>query len=386
MTGSHHLELAVVRDLEGLQALGPEWDALVLAAARPSPFLLHAWVTAWWRHFGAGAELAVIIARSGPVLVGIAPMYIRRRWGLRVCRLLGGHESALGDLLVAPDEGVAVGQALLDRLAEERLDYLDVFGPPEGGVLPRLASHDTLRAVRRVDAPVLRMPEGWEPAYTSRVNPKKRNLHRRRLRQLAEVGEVGWTMARAPGDVARELEHAFEIHSRRWKGRPDGSTFGVPNGQRFHRDAAAALSAQDAVRILTLRIDGRPVAFHYWFVLGSTMYVHRLAFDPDLARLSPGQVTLLHALAAASAEGVRRVEFLGGDERYKLELADALEPLNQVVGLPSGPVASLAVQAILFGITSRMRLKQNEWLHHVYLQGVAPLRRALGRFSRQPAK
>lgn len=372
------LSLAVVSDIEGLRALAPEWDGLVLAAARPSPFMLHAWVTAWWQHFGAGARLAVVTARRGSALVGLAPMYIRRHRGLRVCRALGGHESALGDFMVAGDADGSVARALLAHLQKLRFDYLDVFGCPGAGVLARLGD-PKLNVVRRVDAPVLHMPQGWDATYASRVKSRTRNLHRRRMRQLAQVGKVSWTTARTPDEVERELAHAFEIHALRWRGRPDGSTFGIPGKHSFHREAARALASQGVVRIVTLRIDGRPIAFQYWFLLGTTMYLHRIAFDPALARSSPGQMTLLHAIAQASADGVLRVEFLGGDERYKIELADRIEPLHQVIGLARGPVAKLAVRLLVFMLNARIRLRQNERVRRLYLNGIASLRRTLGR-------
>jgi CelD/BcsL family acetyltransferase involved in cellulose biosynthesis len=379
------LDLSVATDAAALAALAPDWDRLVLAAARPSPFLLHAWVTQWWRQFGDGAELAVVTARRGGALVGIAPMYIRRKHGLRACRILGGHESALGDILVDGDTEGSVARALLDGVSRLPMDYLDAFGAPAGGVLTRLAAQQDMADVRRVDSPVLLMPNGWEAAYEAKTASKKRALHRRRLRQLADLGAVTWTRARTPEEVGTELGHAFEIHARRWQGRPDGSTFGQAEAHGFHRAAARALAQQDAIRILTLRIDDRPVAFHYAFLLGSTMYLHRLAFDPELARFSPGQVTLLRAIADASAEGVRRYEFLGGNERYKLELADGLEPLHQVIGMPHGVLAHVATRALLLGINTRLRLKENEKLHHLYLQGLTPLRQALARWTGQAA-
>lgn len=377
------LTLSVATDAAALEAVKPGWDRLVLAAPRPSPFLLHAWVTQWWRQFAAGAQLAVVTARRGDQLVGIAPMFIQRKHGLRACRLLGAHESALGDVLVADDGNGSIARALLDGVSKLPMDYLDVFGAPGGGILTRLAGQHELADIRRVDAPVLLMPQGWEAAYAARTGSKKRALHRRRLRQLSDLGRVTWTSARTPDAVEAELEHAFEIHARRWQGRPDGSTFGQDDAHGFHRAGARALAQQDAVRILTLRIDGRPVAFHYAFVLGTTMYLHRLAFDPALAKFSPGQVTLLRAIADASEEGVRRYEFLGGNERYKLELADGLEPLHQVIGMPHGVLAHVATRALLLTIRARLRLKENETLHHLYLQGLAPVRQALGRWTGQ---
>jgi CelD/BcsL family acetyltransferase involved in cellulose biosynthesis len=105
------------------------------------------------------------------------------------------------------------------------------------------------------------------------------------------------------------------------------------------------------------------------------MYVHRLAFDPELSRLSPGLVNTLDALEAAGEEGLQLVEFLGGSERYKLELSDRLEPLYQGLGL----AASARGQAVLAGrlgmVRLRRRLKRSPTLHRLYLNGFGSLRR-----------
>src|SRR4051794_13087129 len=92
------IAVETITDPAALAPLGAEWDALVRAMPRPSPMLLHGWVTAWWRHFGEGARLAVVVARRDGMVVGVAPFMIRRRGGMRVLRFIGGHESALADL------------------------------------------------------------------------------------------------------------------------------------------------------------------------------------------------------------------------------------------------------------------------------------------------
>ncbi len=41
-----------------------EWDALVLAMPRPSPFLLHGWLLEWWRHHGRRSPPVRHVARE----------------------------------------------------------------------------------------------------------------------------------------------------------------------------------------------------------------------------------------------------------------------------------------------------------------------------------
>jgi CelD/BcsL family acetyltransferase involved in cellulose biosynthesis len=375
------VRVETITDAAGLAALGAAgWDDLVHAMPRPSPFLLHGLVEEWWRTFGEGRRLAVVAAFRGDALAGLLPAMVERRHGLRTARLVGGHESALGDVMLAAGEPAATAALLVDELRRQPFDLLDVFGLPAGSRLVEAAG-DELAVIERVEAPVLLMPDGFEAAYRAKTDAKKRNLHRRRRRQLGELGTLDVTVARDAADLAPALEEAFRLHDLRWAGRPDGSTFGTPHGKEFHRAAIARLAEIDAARIVHVRVDGRPVAFHYYFALAGTMYVHRLAFDPApaIARLSPGLVATLETLQAASDEGLTRVEYLGGDERYKLELSDTLEPLHQAVGLTRNPAGALGAHATLGVIAARKRLKRSARLRAAYTRtagAASRLRRA----------
>ena len=250
---------------------------------------------------------------------------------------------------------------------------------PRPSNLARFATPKRLRLITRVEAPVLDLTDGWDAVYTAKTGSKKRNLHRRRRKQLAELGELTVELARSGPELETALEDAFRLHGLRWAGRPDGSRFATPVGKRFHRAAIQALAADDIPRIITLKLDGRPIAFHYYFLLGGRMYVHRLAFDPEFARFSPGLVNTLDALEAAAGEGAVLVEYLGGDERYKLELSDRLEPLSQGLGLARTPQGRGVTLARLGVIRGRRRLKRSPALRKLYFEGLAPARQAIAR-------
>jgi CelD/BcsL family acetyltransferase involved in cellulose biosynthesis len=369
------IEVETIADERDFAGLDGEWDALVRAMPRPSPFLLHGWLREWWRHEGAGARLRVHVARSDGRLVGALPLYVRSRAGLRVARFLGDDACALGDLLVAATAPDATAGLIAARAADGGQDFADLFGLPAGSRLAGALGPDRLTLVERAAAPVLDLADGWEATYRAHTSAKRRNLHGRRRRQLARLGHLDVTVARALPELEPALEEAFRLHEVRWRDRPEASGFATPAGRRFHRAALRTLAAEGVPRIVLLRLDGHAIACNYFMRLEGRMYFHELAFDPAFAQYSPGLVTTMEAIAAADQEGVRRVEFLGGAERYKLELADRCEPLHQAIGLPGTLRGRAVVPLRAVAVEARRRLKDTR-ARRLYYEGLAPLRRA----------
>jgi CelD/BcsL family acetyltransferase involved in cellulose biosynthesis len=369
------LSVQTLSDEREFARLAGEWDALVAAMERPSPFLCHGWLLEWWRHYGRGAKLQVHVARRAQRLVGALPLFVARRGGARVAGYIGGYGAPLADVLVADSDPDGVSAALLESSAAAGNHLLDVFGPPARSRLARALAPYGVWEIEFVEAPVLALDGGWDQVYRSKMSAKKRNLHGRRRRQLERLGRLEVEVARSRQQLDRALEEAFCLHNLRWRGRPDHSDFGTPDGMRFHRAGLRALLELDAPRIVTLRLDRKAIAFHYYFVLFDRMYVHRLGFDPAYARYSPGLVNTLDAIEAAANEGVRRVEFLGGGERYKLELADGVEPMQRLVGLPRGVRGHLMARAAVAQVKIRLRLKHTPAISRFYYRGLAPVRR-----------
>ena len=376
-----HAQHRTITTPSEFEALAPAWDELVRRAARPSPFLVHGWLAAQWRHHHPDLQPQVEAVFDGGDLVGALPLEIVRRRGVTVARLLGHHHAALGDVVCDPRDGGRVVPQLLAAVPASGADYADLFGFAQESMLWRAARERRLPLVQRVEAPTLDLSEGWNDVYHRKTSSKKRNLHKRRRRQLGEVGNLEVTLARTEDELLNALEEAFLVHDLRWQGRPDGSGFTTEVGKRFQRAAIRTLAKQQIPRILTLRIDGRPVAFHYYLLFSRSMYVYRLAFDPALARYSPGQVATLEAIEAAAEEGATRVEFLGGDERYKMELADRQEPLFELVGLPASARGAVTAWAVRRTIQTRLALKRSERLRSLYVEGLRPVREARARMG-----
>ena len=212
---------------------------------------------------------------------------------------------------------------------------------------------------------------GWGAVYAAKTSSRRRNLHRRRRRQLDELGEIEIVSIVGETELAASLTDLFRIHDLRWAGRPDRSDFTTNRGLPFNVDAMARFARAGIARVLMMKLDGRAIAFQYYLVFERRMFFYRLAFDPDYARWSPGLLTTLAAIEAAAAEGVERVEFLGGDERYKQDLADSNDPLYECIGFARSRRGR--AEAMVAGrlLDARIRFKRSDLVRRIDNRTVA---------------
>lgn len=361
------LRIETVSDEAGFAELAGSWDDLVRAMPRPSPFLLHSWLLEWWRHYGRGADLAVHVAYRGDHPVGALPLCTRRRFGLRVSEFVGGTWAILADALVAPGEDAqAVVAGLAAHAVEGEYDFADLFGLPGSSRLVAALPQGSLRLVQRLEAPVCDLGPSWEAAYTSRLSSKARSERRRRVRQLERLGTVDSEVARTREEIARAVEDAFVVHNERWRGRRDASGFITETGKRFHRAALLALADQDVARGLTIRLDGRPIAFSLYLQLAGRSYGMNMAFDPAYAQYGPGSEAKLQAIEASWSEGIRRIELLGTAAEHKRRFSDRFEPVYEGIGLARTRRGRAAMDALLAGIRVRRALKRSQTARRLY--------------------
>jgi CelD/BcsL family acetyltransferase involved in cellulose biosynthesis len=372
------LRFETVDSEDAFVRLGDRWNELVYAMPRPSPFMLHCWLLEWWRFYGEGCRLAVETAYRGGRLVGALPLVTFSHRGLRIATFVGARQSCLGDVLIAEGEGPDLVEVLVDRARAHEHDYADLFGLAADCRLASLDGPRKLRLFQRIEAPVLDVSKGWEATYRAKTDSRKRAHHKRRRRQLAELGKVETVRARTIDELEPALEEGFRIHKLRWRGRADGSGLVTATGMRFNRAALRGLAELDASRIVSLLLDGKAIAFAWYFVLCDRAYLHRMAFDPEYSRCSPGLVNALDALETAADEGATRMEFLGGAERYKVELADGFEPLHLGLGFPGSAAGRAAMSARARWLALRERGKSSAVARKVYY-GSEPLRRRLSK-------
>ena len=328
------VELTPFRGLAALQAARSDWAcAFERADVDPlgnAPDWGLAYASAWLRD----AEVFGWTARCGGDVVGFLPLrHEPRRSPLALRRALllpdGTFDSDYLDLVVRPEHRAEVLDALLFELDRTRGVDAVVFSciptdSPTPGLL-REALRVRRRPFREREVPCLAAPlPGTFDAYLRGLPKRMRTKVRRALREAAARGaRHAWTAAT---DLEELLEQLFALHTARWNaiGRP--GSFGDERRRRFYADLAQAWAEQGKLRMVRLELDGEVVAIQFGVREGDTYYQMQEGYAPEHA--SWRAATALRALAVSDLidEGVRDYDFMGGDDRHKLDWGGVPRP------------------------------------------------------------
>ena len=139
-----------------------------------------------------------------------------------------------------------------------------------------------------------------------------------RLRRLNEQYEPEFHFHTGP-DLEEGLDWLLEVHGQRWAERSDEvqGQFASSAHERFLRDAVVALDHEGWIRLISLSVEGRPIAVDLCFEYEARLSMFKGAIDPEFSRFSPGQLVTYHNFTEGIARGDTIFDFMRGDHDYK---------------------------------------------------------------------
>jgi CelD/BcsL family acetyltransferase involved in cellulose biosynthesis len=340
------------------------WDALGERNPATTPFSSWAFQRAWWDAYGANAhEETLVVLDPAGALVAIVPLMHRHevepsdalthttmRHGAdleltpvpptaKAVFFGASYHADYATILCDPADLEAVAEAVAayfagpdcgdwDVVDLRRLRCADPVGTALASAFGALEiSHGWTLNVEREDVcPVVTFPADADmDAYLATLGKKER----RKVRRAEAAGEVALTDSRDP---AADLEAFIDLHQKRWGA--DGLFPPTPGGAQSRVLFARLFElfgADGPLRLSFLSVGGRRIAAGVHFETADGLLYYNAGVDPDARDLSPG-VVMVHAyVARALAAGIRRMDFLRGDESYKYEWGAVDEPIQRLL-------------------------------------------------------
>jgi len=343
------------------------WDRLASQNPWSTPFSAWAFHRAWWDAYGDNAHDETLVvcgegASAEPMAIvplmhrhEVEPTDAATRTTIRHTDDLGltavaptakailfgasyhsDYATVLGDPAILP----AVARAVAAYVAAPVGDAWDVVDlrrlrcqDPAGNQLARALADQGLGelTVEREDVcPVVPFPQGADiEGYLSTLGKKERHEIRRKVRRAEAIGEVRLTDSTDP---QADLELFIDLHQKRWgeKGLFP-STKGGDQSRVLVRRLFELFGTDGPFKLTILSVGDRRIGAGLHFETGSDLLYYNAGIDPDARDLSPG-VLMIHAYVARALErGIRRMDFLRGDESYKYEWGAVDEPIQRVL-------------------------------------------------------
>ncbi len=324
------------------ESLAGVWDGILHTAGREHTiYLTHEWLSAWWRHFGEGRDLHVLVFERRGQVVGIVPLMISEyRLGMAKARLVEsvGAFNCNYAWVVSPENREEVASAFLTHLGEVLRNGGHVLRlglmPDDSSLLSLLRGGGARAAGLALEdrtttlAPYAELPDSWEE-FLSSLGAKRRWLLRSSLRRLEEDHRVEFRRCETDS-LEQTLAEFFDLHQRRWQSVNVKGIFHDPRMRAFYVDVARKLRDRGWLHFSRLDVDGRMAHGHFAYVYNGRFYASTSARDTSYSSYGVGHLHYMFVVQDAIRLGLREYDFLQGDEAYKSFWAKSARSYQEV--------------------------------------------------------
>jgi len=324
------MDYRFIKDMQELEALADEWNALLAESFTNVPFLRHEYLNTWWQTRGGGewenAELATVTARQNGVLVGIAPFFLAVYPDNKPSLMLMGslEISDYLDLIVREKDLAEFLPGLLEFLtAAEEISWssLEWFNVPEESpslvVLESEAGKRGWEYILEPFRPVVSVPlTGDFETYLAGIDKKQRHEIRRKMRRAAEYDlPVRWYILEDGDKLDGDMEAFLNLMAH----DQEKAFFLNPIMREQMKKAARAAWQAGWLQLAFLEVGGKKAASYLNFDYENRIWVYNSGLDQHYLELSPGWVLLGHLLQWANEHKRTEFDFMRGDEGYKFK-------------------------------------------------------------------
>jgi CelD/BcsL family acetyltransferase involved in cellulose biosynthesis len=337
-------EAELITDLDSLDSLAREWDALAVADGEPQ--MSPGWIVPWWRHLAPPrAKPRVVAVREEGRLIGLAPFLVdhdvRGRIDYRLADIrIFGRLSPLAAPSREWDVAAAVGAAFAE--ANPRPDLVALEALPLASPWPVALRDGWPSRIRPIMSQYLvcgcptvslrdRSFDDWFAGKSSNFRGQMRRLSRR----FEERG--GTARMSTAATLKADVEAFVRLHGVRWQGRGDSNlvAFGEPLTPMLC-EVGERLLDNGRFRMRMLQIDGEPISAQLFLAAGTRVLYVNGGWDERFAQLKPPMLGLLGAIEDAFKRGDQILDLGLGEQQYKLRFADGNDPVAwSVLMVPS---------------------------------------------------
>ncbi|MBI5863413.1 MAG: GNAT family N-acetyltransferase [Planctomycetes bacterium] len=309
-----------VQGADALASRAVDCENLAENVAEPNPFFEHWMLGPALRRLAGDEEVVIVLAygRCGPQageLLGCFPLCVQRRykrlplthwqlWRHAYCFLCT-------PLLRTGSEADAI-RALVSALADRRdgpalleLGFVGAQGRVASAISDwRATTRKPALVTDRFERAFLRSPASFDAYFHETLDRKRRKEITRLRNRLNEAGAVEIGSLAEQADPTPWIDSFLALEASGWKGRGGTALASAAAHGAYFREVALAAHQRRRLTMMSLSLDGRPIAMKVNFRAAGGEFAFKIAFDEAYAAFSPGLLLELeHIRGMCGADG-----------------------------------------------------------------------------------
>lgn len=307
------------------------WDQVLEKSKDNDVFSTWEWLWCWWKYFGKGRDLRILIAKENGNVVGIAPLMLSKYRFLHLGKIrkiefIGTPHSDYNNFILLKREKECL-KLFQDYFMEfHDWDMVELRDIREGSlslnilqeVCNRQASKFRLRAAET--CPYIDLSASLD-VLLSRLGRNMRKNLRKRRRKLRRKYKVEVKTQRDFSSVEMAMKTFFNLHRKRWGSKGKPGAFASQSFRDFHLEVARLFDERKWLALCFLTADDDPIAAIYSFDYNQKKYGYLTGFAPEYAAYGVGNLLKMHAIEDSIKKGYSEYDLTRGSEQYKMEWA-----------------------------------------------------------------
>lgn len=323
------LKITELDDFSRFEDLKDKWNDTLTKSRDNDIFLTWEWLSTWWKHFGEGRKLRILLVDDENRILAIAPLmrskYTFLHFGsLAKIEFIGSPQSDCNHFILTEREMECL-RLFLSRLnTHTDWDYLELRDISENTIsvdlLRKMPTTKLLRCQleeRMIElCPYINLPNSTEMFMKRLSGNMRRNLRRRR-RKLEKEYRVEVKTHDDFSSVEEAMNTFYELHQKRWQTKGMKGVFAKKTLRDFHFDVARHFAEKGWLRLDFLTANDKPIAAIYSFDYRQKKYEYLTGFDPEYSQYSVANLLRMCAVEKCIRKGLKEYDLLRGGEPYK---------------------------------------------------------------------
>ncbi len=300
------MDIRVVNQDRDFYNLKECWSGLVQKMDKAQPFQTWEWNYYWWKVFGSGKELFLMLAFENGELYGIAPLFKKGRNVF----FIGGSDCDFGDFIILKNSYSIIGEFYkqLTIIEPDVIHFKEMpANSPNYHILLNIIQENNFITFRTTGVPFIPINKhkNRQEYYKSLSSNFKRQLNKA---QRAISDEYFFDENTLPDH--RWVQRMKRLFIKRQKERAGRGNFDslIPLMDELYNSGM--------IRVTSIRSKDRIISFTIDFIFKNSFYNWILVIDSDFDKI--GHLNFMYNINYCFGQGMYEFNLLRGDYPFKM--------------------------------------------------------------------